>query len=187
MSSKYSPAKQKKPTIIFVPGAFHTAASFSLLYPLLQSQGYPCITDLNLPSTGGPSVGAKGLADDAECVRSLALSILDGTGRLQSDGPNDVVVVMHSGGAAGSQGLAGLGKKSRGEGTTAVRCLIFICASMPQVGESHAGHISKWAEKHPELPNRQEFLKQDVRLLVGNFPCHSPYQVSMQALQFQRR
>ena len=87
-----------KPTLIFVPGAWHSASTWDKTAELLEAQQYKCVR-ITLPSTASnPSVT---LFDDIEAVRNAILNeITQGC---------DVVVVVHSyGGAVGQSAIKGL-------------------------------------------------------------------------------
>ncbi|EJU03157.1 alpha/beta-hydrolase [Dacryopinax primogenitus] len=99
-----SPGKQR-PTIVLVPGAWHTSLVWASLISLLSAAGYPCVT-LDLPSVGGR---VTSMQEDTDAVHVL-LSRLVRAGK-------DVVVVMHSyGGLPGAAAVKGLGKVDQRQG-----------------------------------------------------------------------
>jgi pimeloyl-ACP methyl ester carboxylesterase len=97
-----------KPTIVFVPGAWHTPECFELVETRLKSAGYEYI-GVRTPSVCKESPFPKDGRDDVEAVRTALNSAL-------GDG-NDVVVVMHSyGGFPGSAACKGMSKEDRMKG-----------------------------------------------------------------------
>ncbi|EUC40445.1 hypothetical protein COCMIDRAFT_108796 [Bipolaris oryzae ATCC 44560] len=92
------------PTIVFVPGAWHTPGCFDVTREQLHQRGW------ETEAVAHPSVGAeppkKGLADDAVALRSTLEGLAD-------DG-KDIVLVVHSyGGLVGQNALEGLGYNQR--------------------------------------------------------------------------
>ncbi|OJD14266.1 hypothetical protein AJ78_05368 [Emergomyces pasteurianus Ep9510] len=117
-----------KPTIVFVPGGFHTPAIFDPVLPFLHAAGYPT-TAVYLPSLG-VSPGIPDLSADAKAVRIVASGLAE-LGR-------EVVIVAHSyGGVPTTEALQGLSKKEReAEGHTGgVIALLFISAHLPAKGQ----------------------------------------------------
>lgn len=138
----------KKPTLLFVHGAFHGPEYFSYVVDILKSKGYPCVDDLLLPSSAGLSPPPSGLEDSVKALQSVVTDIVDGSGRFEADGPNDCIVTMHSwGGVVGADALGGFGIKSR-PGKKAVKKLVFLNANIPLPGDSLASQIHKLAEIH---------------------------------------
>ncbi|KAF2101227.1 alpha/beta-hydrolase [Rhizodiscina lignyota] len=135
-----------KPTILFAHGAFHTPESFSNLASALEKKGYHCPNDFQLPSIDAPSSAAPGLLEDAQALRQYVLECIDGTGRFESQGPNDCVVVMHSyGGAVGSQALEGLGTKQR-PGKKAIKKLVYINANIVEPGDTVQAQMERFGQ-----------------------------------------
>lgn len=81
----------QKPTIIFVPGAWHPASAFSRIITLLTSHGYPCIP-VDLPSIGSP----QPLSDFQPDISAIRAAI---TSTLSRDPSTSIVVLVHSYGA----------------------------------------------------------------------------------------
>jgi pimeloyl-ACP methyl ester carboxylesterase len=116
-----------KPTIVFIPGAWHTPAAFDPLLPSLHQAGYST-TAVSLPSIG-VSPGVSSFASDVAAVRDAVEGLVD----LR----RDVIAVAHSyGGVLVTEALEGLGKKERGaQGLLGgVSRLIYIAAVVPTKG-----------------------------------------------------
>lgn len=116
-----------KPTIVFIPGAWHSPAGFDGLLPPLHAAGY-LTTAIHLPSTG-VSPGLTSLDPDVKAVRDVVCGLVE-LGR-------EVVIVAHSyGGVPTTEALAGLSlaqRKSSGL-SGGVSHLIFISALVPRKG-----------------------------------------------------
>lgn len=91
----------RNPSLVFVPGAWHCAETWTKLTSILETQHkFKCVA-VSLPST--KSDPAATLLDDIEATRS---AITEETGQ-----GNDVVVVVHSyGGIPGQSAVKGLAK-----------------------------------------------------------------------------
>ncbi|MEV6886082.1 alpha/beta hydrolase [Streptomyces sp. NPDC051135] len=98
----------QNPTIVLVHGAFADSSSWNGVVEKLQSHDYPVVAASN---------PLRGLADDAEYVRQLVVSI---------GGP--VVLVGHS--------YGGSVISSAAKGLTNVKALVFVAAFLPDEGES---------------------------------------------------
>jgi pimeloyl-ACP methyl ester carboxylesterase len=104
-------ARQPKPTIVFVHGAFADASGFGAVTDRLQDRGYTVIS---------PANPLRGPASDAAYVASVMKTI---------DGP--IVLVAHSyGGAVSSEAAIGVGN---------VKALVYLNALALDVGESNLG------------------------------------------------
>ncbi|KAL4894837.1 Alpha/beta hydrolase fold-1 [Aspergillus ambiguus] len=95
------------PTVVLVPGAWHTAACYSRLEPFLNAHGYPT------ESVNHPSIGAepptKTLADDVASVRAVLSRLIDDEGKT-------VVLLGHSyGGVVVSNASDGFGVETRAQ------------------------------------------------------------------------
>ncbi|KIW35479.1 uncharacterized protein PV07_02175 [Cladophialophora immunda] len=88
-----------KPTLVFVPGAWHRAETWSKISTILETQHhYKCIA-VTLPST--QSDPAATLLGDIEAVRDVLVA--------ETSQGRDVVVVVHSyGGVVGESAMKGL-------------------------------------------------------------------------------
>jgi len=134
-----------KPTIVLVPGAWHTPDGFDKLVVLLEAAGY-ATQGVNLPSIG-VSPGLPDFSLDVTAIKAAVSSVIDGG--------KDVVVVLHSyGGIPGTEALQGLGKKERaGKGEKfGVARIVYIASFAIKAGESMitaiANHQSTEEEKN---------------------------------------
>jgi alpha-beta hydrolase superfamily lysophospholipase len=94
---------QVKPTIVFVPGAWHTTACYSALASVLEAAGYTTKM-VDLKSVGGEPV--PGFEPDVEGIRSAIESACDAD--------QDVILFAHSdAGVCGSEAVKNLDKASR--------------------------------------------------------------------------
>jgi pimeloyl-ACP methyl ester carboxylesterase len=117
----------KKPTIVLIPGAWHTADCYEILIPHLHEAGYETLP-LTLPSVGADPA-QQSLDPDVQHIRNNVIPLLD-QGK-------DVVLAMHSyGGVPGSSAMRGLAKNERqAQGQPGgVTALVFICAWMIDEG-----------------------------------------------------
>ncbi|KAL2688960.1 hypothetical protein Neosp_003010 [[Neocosmospora] mangrovei] len=118
-----------KPTIVFAPGAWHTADCFDIVREALHAR------DWTTEAVEYPSVGAeppnKGLADDANAVRASVE-------RLSDEGKKVVLVVHSYGGLVGANAVEGLGYKQRQrEGKTGgVILFVYLAAFVTPLGKS---------------------------------------------------
>jgi len=118
-----------KPTLVFVPGAWHGPSSFDPVTNLLSASGYS-ISPVTLPSVGA-SPAQPSFAADVAAVRAAITEA--------ADADADVFVVMHSyGGVPGSEATKGLGKGDRrSEGKRGgVAGLVYLCAFALDRGKS---------------------------------------------------
>lgn len=102
-------AMSHKPTLVFVPGAWHKASIWSKVASILQTQQYKCVC-VDLPSTA--SNPSATFLDDVTAVRNSIIA--------ETTQGRDVVVVVHSyGGQVGNSAIKGLAKP-REAGTSSV-------------------------------------------------------------------
>ncbi|KAL3443108.1 Alpha/beta hydrolase fold-1 [Aspergillus insuetus] len=117
-----------KPTIVFVPGAWHPPTAYDLLLPPLHAAGYTT-TYVYLPSVGAAAPIA--FEDDVAAVRRVIAGLVE-LGR-------EVVVVSHSYGASpATEALRDLSKKDqqeKGQDGGVVQ-LVYIAAIVPTTGVS---------------------------------------------------
>lgn len=118
-----------KPTIVFIPGFWHTSEGFEPLAALLQKANYPT-TLVDLPSAG-THPGHPDYSQDVVAIQKILTDL--------ADAGKEVLLVMHSGGSiAGSEAVRNLSKKEReaeGKKGGVVRVL-YIGILLPQAGKS---------------------------------------------------
>ncbi|OBS24579.1 hypothetical protein FPOA_05121 [Fusarium poae] len=96
----------RKPSLIFVPGAWHTPEYWGKVTSALEAQDYKCIP-VTLPTTQSTSPSVN-FSTDVKAVRE---AIMEETAQEQ-----DVVIVAHSyGGAVGASAIKGLSRKNAEE------------------------------------------------------------------------
>lgn len=99
-------ATPSKPTIVLVPGAWHSPSHYSTLLTLIQRAGYPTASS-RLPSVGSPTPLTATVEQDAHFIRDKMLLPLIDSG-------TDVLLVLHSyGGIPGAAAAKGLSKAER--------------------------------------------------------------------------
>lgn len=112
-----------KPTILLVPGAYHTAESFHLIIPRLEALSYPLATVL-LASLGKHNPTST-YVDDVDAIHKVLLPILE-SGK-------QVVIVAHSWGAipaaASVEGQSIEERSARGE-KGGIKSLLLIAGSV---------------------------------------------------------
>ena len=97
-----------KPTLVFVPGAWHTTEYYSKVTTLLETQQYNSIR-VTLPSVS--SDRSKTFLDDVNAVRAAIVS--------ETTQGHDVVVIAHSyGGLPGASAIKGLARTKDDAGKT---------------------------------------------------------------------
>ncbi|KAI6756004.1 hypothetical protein HG530_011740 [Fusarium avenaceum] len=95
-----------KPTIVFAPGAWHTADCFDTVRSALHARDWPTET-VDYPSVGAEPP-SKGVADDVAVLRATLERL--------ADAGKKMVLVMHSyGGLVGANAVEGLGFKQRSQ------------------------------------------------------------------------
>ena len=121
-----------KPSLLFVPGAWHDLSCFMPTTSILEKEGYTCDL-IALPSIGSERRGDQPPQDwnaDVEEIRQRVMKHLDnGT---------DVVLVLHSyGGTVGSEAMKGLGRKDRESAgmKTAVLRMVYLSALVLDVDD----------------------------------------------------
>lgn len=134
---------QTKPTIVLVPGAWHTPQVFASFTPHLSAAGYKTVT-VRLPSVGGPSP-VDDLQPDANAVRDAVTSCVEKG--------EDVILFMHSYGAVPAcQGIKGLIKPAessaddgqKGGVTQLVFCCAFVLPAGLAVLDPRQGQPETW-------------------------------------------
>ncbi|KAH6893378.1 Alpha/beta hydrolase fold-1 [Thelonectria olida] len=120
-----------KPTILFVPGAWHTPAHYQSFLQKLQDAGYST-SSKQLPSVGAAEPEKQTVAADAAFIRENLLLPDIEQGK-------DVILIMHSyGGCPGADAAKGLSKAERTAAgkTGGIVGLIFMCAFVANEGDS---------------------------------------------------
>jgi pimeloyl-ACP methyl ester carboxylesterase len=119
------------PTIVIVPGAWHSPAHFKQLSALFKQAGYP-VSSSSLPSLNPSDPDTTTTTSDSTFIREQVL------GPLLEKG-TDILLVMHSyGGSPGSVAARGLSKVERMSGGLqgGVIGLVFIAALLAPEGAS---------------------------------------------------
>ncbi|KAL2811561.1 alpha/beta-hydrolase [Aspergillus granulosus] len=156
------------PTIVFIPGAWHSPEYYGAVRSLLEAKGYPTV-GVDLPSVGGHAT----MKDDAAAIRAV-------TEKLAAQGTK-IVLVMHSyGGIPGSESASALGWKQRqaaGE-PGGIVALVYIAAYMLEEGGSimsfaKDGQMPHWLTVKDGLIYYDE--SEAIPNMYGDFaPEHEP-------------
>lgn len=123
--------RQANPTVVLVPGAWHSPIHYSALIACLKLAGYDTVSARN-PSCDSTDPNAQSVAGDAAEIRNNLILP-------QIDAGNDVVLAVHSyGGQPGAVAAKGLSKAERQAAGLkgGVIGLIFICAFIAEEGQS---------------------------------------------------
>lgn len=133
------------PTILAVPGAWHTVESFDTVKKIFTDRNYDFVSQ-NAPGVVDANATVTG---DAASLRTNLLQPLVEAGK-------DVIVMMHSyGGMYGSQAVRGLSKRERAQSGKqgGVVSLIYVSAVTPLEGQStldmmgtDAQHLPTWVD-----------------------------------------
>lgn len=141
-----------KPTIVIIPGAFHSPSHFDELFARLHQAEYPTMC-LALPSLNPQSPHTADVAGDSKFVREKILLPLLEAGK-------DILLVMHSyGGIPGSCAAKGLSKGERSSQGYAVGILGIVYIAAILVGERES--LFKGAKQRPN-----PWIVADVRPLL---------------------
>lgn len=125
----------RKPTFLFVPGAWHLPPYFDHLITYLSSHGYPSVA-VTLPAVNS-SPAVTSLQPDVDAVVAALAALLDSG--------SDVVVVMHSyGGMVGTDAVGRVVKERAeaddGDGCDKkggkIRRLVYVTAHVPLEGQT---------------------------------------------------
>jgi pimeloyl-ACP methyl ester carboxylesterase len=114
------------PTIVFIPGAWHTCDYYKQVISILTEKGFPTAT-VNLPSVGGVS----SMEDDAIAIQNVI-------SKLANDG-QQIILVMHSyGGIPGTESAKGLSREIRQAKGKAggIIALVYVSAYLIKEGMS---------------------------------------------------
>ncbi len=132
-----------KPTVVFVPGAFHTSAHFEPITILLNRASFPTTT-VELPTTARAHTASY--RDDVYAIRSVLEKLIEEEGR-------EIMLALHSyGGVPGCQTVNGLERskrKAQGKPGGVIQVL-FIAALLVEQGHKMAealegGKAPPWA------------------------------------------
>jgi pimeloyl-ACP methyl ester carboxylesterase len=133
------------PTILAVPGAWHTVESFDTMKKIFTDRNYDFVSQ-NAP---GVIEANSTVTGDAASLRTNLLQPLVEAGK-------DVIVMMHSyGGMYGSQAVQGLSKRERKKSGKqgGVVSLVYVSAVTPLEGQStldmmgtDAQHLPSWVD-----------------------------------------
>ncbi|KAL8627897.1 hypothetical protein Q9189_006388 [Teloschistes chrysophthalmus] len=121
----------EKPSIVLVPGAWHSPEHYSILRDLLKHNGYETISHRN-PSCNSVRPNSESAAKDAAFIRNHVLMPLLTSGKR-------VVLVLHSyGGLPGAAAAKGLSfvERRAAEQPGGIVGLIFISALIAHEGQS---------------------------------------------------
>jgi pimeloyl-ACP methyl ester carboxylesterase len=124
-----------KPTIVFVPGAWHSPEGFRLVMDQLQAAGYDT-KGVTLASVGAETP-LKDFGPDVEAIQKVLQPL--------ADEGKDVVLVVHSyGGVIGTEAVRGFAKSDREkEGKNGgVSHLYYCCAFALPEGASLMGGLN---------------------------------------------
>jgi len=156
-----------KPTLVLIPGGWHTPTSYTTLTQALQSAGHK-VHIPSLPSMSGARPPTAGLKEDTAHVRAFVTDLLS-TGET-------LAVIMHSyGGQLGTNALAGLGLAARKADNLpgGITHLIYMTAFALPPGKSMIDLVREHG--HEELmPLTFEFaddmsvLPRDPTYLIGD-------------------
>ena len=138
-----NPSSQSKPTVVFIPGAFHTPAHFQPMSTLLQESSFPTIT---IPRQSvGAQAATSSYRDDIRFIRILLEKLIEEEGR-------DVILAPHSaGGIVGCQIVSGFEKSKRAKNgqNGGIVHVLFIAALLLAQGQTLidalGGAMPSWA------------------------------------------
>jgi pimeloyl-ACP methyl ester carboxylesterase len=152
-----------KPTIVFVPGAWHTPAIYASTMSILQTHDFPTI-GVPLPSVGAANPALKPSFDaDVKAIRDCLSGLVEKEGK-------EVILVTHSySGMPGTEAPVGLGKKERekkGLRGGVVRLVYIMAFAMPEGFVPTAGDAKfpEWMEV--DLAVSEWFFKADLSFLL---------------------
>ncbi|KAL2783407.1 alpha/beta-hydrolase [Aspergillus keveii] len=157
-----------KPTIVFVPGAFHTTEYYDGVRSLLEEKGYTTTT-VALPSVGSTA----SMSDDADAIHAVTSKL--------ADAGHQIVLVMHSyGGIPGTQSAKDLGFKGRQEAGKpgGIFALVYLAAYLLKEGMSVFNQA--WSADVPDFLKFEDGLiyyeqSAAIRILYSDFlPEHNP-------------
>lgn len=123
----------RKPTFLFVPGAWHLPPYFDPLISYLSAHGYPSVA-VTLPAVNSSPAVTSLQPDVDAAVAALAETLSEGS---------DVVVVMHSyGGMVGTDAVGRVVKElsganeGNGKKSGKIQRLVYVTAHVPLEGQT---------------------------------------------------
>ena len=158
-----------KPTIIIVPGGWHSASVYRHFAAQLESLGYPTVI-ISLPSVNSSSPKTATCTEDSIALRKELLPLIE-------NGEKDVVIFAHSYSGMPAVGAAhGLSKASRNDKKGGVLGLIYLSAFvvppgislLEYLGGKHApyfvgDHVSPIAQWSTHLRHHLAIATYDMR------------------------
>ncbi|RGP67717.1 hypothetical protein FSPOR_5907 [Fusarium sporotrichioides] len=156
----------RKPSLVFVPGAWHTPEYWGKVVSAMEAQDYKCIP-VTLPTTRSTSTSVN-FSTDVNAVRE---SIMAETAEEQ-----DVVILAHSyGGAVGASAIKGLTRKMAedNQGTGCVIGLFMIGTGFVAPGISFLDALGGkppplWAADYES--NTMPFQLDPIEMLYHDLP-----------------
>ena len=148
-----------RPTIVIVPGGWHSSNAYEGLASCFQKAGYPTAIT-KLPSLNPQDPSGCDCRSDAASVRQQLLPLLEDDGK-------DIIILCHSyGGIPGGGAAYGLSKSARKhQGKIGgVLGLIYMTAFVVPEGESLVNYLGG---RHPPY-----FLADNVRILKISSAAH---------------
>lgn len=151
------PRELRRPTIIFVSGAWHKAELYAPLTNALLDKGFPVLAP-TLPSVGGL---CDSFDDDVSTIRALIdQEVL---------AMHEVVVLMHSyGGLVGSAAARGYSKQELQKDNTGVIKMIYMTAFALDVGVSLMDALNNTPLPWFESANEKQWRARDASQIFYN-------------------
>lgn len=138
----------KRPTLVFVPGAWHSPSAFARTTKLLEGEGYKCI-GVTLPSVRPGPPFEPNFDRDIASIRAAMTK--------EAEAGNDILLIMHSyAGIPGGAACEGLLKKPGEDG--GVVGLVYISSLCGPIGFS----VTR-SDKLEENYGLSPWCKVDVR------------------------
>lgn len=147
----------RKPTIIFVSGAWHKAELYAPLTNALLARGFAVLAP-TLPSVGGT---CDGFDDDVSTIRALIDQEVSAV--------HEVVILMHSyGGLVGSAAARGYSKQELQKDNTGVIKMIYMTAFALDVGVSLMDALNNTPLPWFESANEKQWGAADASWIFYN-------------------
>ena len=129
--SRQTPSKISLPTIVLIPGAWHSPQHYAKLIDSLEACKFDVVTE-RLPSVGSKTPREQSVFKDADFIQNHLLLPIISSGK-------DVLLLMHSyGGCPGADAAKGLSKADRQAAGKkgGIIGLVFMCAFVAGEGDS---------------------------------------------------